>query len=92
MQNLFKKFKDREPTKEEFATLGQNRDTNVDLIPKFIMATGNLVTMLLKTKVTNYLEFKQIEGSYVYNGKNKTISKVSFICNLLIFIDACYYK
>ena len=49
------------------------------------MATGNLVTMLLKTKVTNYLEFKQIEGSYVYNGKNKTISKVSFICNLLIF-------
>lgn len=56
------------------------------------MATGNLVTMLLKTKVTNYLEFKQIEGSYVYNGKNKTISKVSFICNLLIFIDACYYK
>ena len=46
------------------------------------MATGNLVTMLLKTKVTNYLEFKQIEGSYVYNGKNKTISKVSFICIL----------
>ena len=56
------------------------------------MATGNLVTMLLKTKVTNYLDFKQIEGSYVYNGKNKTISKVSFICNFMIFIDACYYK
>ena len=69
---MFKKFRDREPTKEEFDRLGQNRDYNVDLIPKFLMACGNLVNMLLLTKVTNYLDFKQIEGSYVYNGKNKT--------------------
>ena len=40
------------------------------------MACGNLVNMLLLTKVTNYLDFKQIEGSYVFNGKNKTVSKV----------------
>ena len=73
---MFKKFRDREPTKEEFERLGQNRDYNVDLIPKFIMACGNLVNMLLLTKVTNYLDFKQIEGSYVFNGKNKTVSKV----------------
>lgn len=73
---MFKKFRDREPTKEEFERLGQNRDYNVDLIPKFLMACGNLVNMLLLTKVTNYLDFKQIEGSYVYNGKNKTVSKV----------------
>lgn len=54
------------------------------------MACGNLVTMLLKTKVTNYLDFKQIEGSYVFNGKNKTVSKVHA---LLFFhpLDACYY-
>ena len=56
------------------------------------MATGNLVTMLLKTKVTNYLEFKQIEGSYVYNGKNKTISKVHIISPFMISVDACYYQ
>ena len=48
----------------------------MDLIPKFLMACGNLVNMLLLTKVTNYLDFKQIEGSYVFNGKNKTVSKV----------------
>ena len=76
LTNLFKKFRDREPTKEEFERLGQNRDYNVDLIPKFLMACGNLVNMLLLTKVTNYLDFKQIEGSYVYNGKNKTVSKM----------------
>jgi rab GDP dissociation inhibitor alpha len=48
----------------------------VDLIPKFLMACGNLVTMLLLTKVTNYLDFKKVEGSFVFNGKNKTVSKV----------------
>ena len=40
------------------------------------MATGNLVTMLLKTKVTNYLEFKQIENlekSMAINDKDNSI-------------------
>ena len=40
------------------------------------MACGNLLTMLLLTKVTNYLDFKKVEGSFVFNGKNKTVSKV----------------
>jgi len=46
--------------------LGQNRDYNVDIVPKFIMADGLLVQMLLHTDVTRYLEFKSIAGSYVY--------------------------
>jgi Rab GDP dissociation inhibitor len=45
---------------------GHNRDWNVDLIPKFIMANGNLVKILLHTKVTRYLEWKCVDGSYVY--------------------------
>lgn len=62
LTNLFEKFEAGEaPT-----TLGANRDYNVDLIPKFIMACGNLTKMLLHTKVTRYLEFKSIDGSYVY--------------------------
>jgi Rab GDP dissociation inhibitor len=32
------------------------------------MATGNLTKMLLHTKVTRYLEFKSIAGSYVLQG------------------------
>jgi Rab GDP dissociation inhibitor len=48
--------------------LGSNRDYNVDLIPKFIMACGNLTKMLLHTKVTRYLDFKSIAGSYVHRG------------------------
>ena len=35
------------------------------MIPKFIMANGKLVKMLLHTKVTKYLEWKCLDGSYV---------------------------
>ena len=45
--------------------LGSNRSYNVDLIPKFIMACGKLTKMLLHTKVTRYLDFKSVDGSYV---------------------------
>jgi Rab GDP dissociation inhibitor len=46
--------------------LGSLRDYNIDLIPKFIMAGGNMVRMLVHTQVTKYLEFKLVEGSFVY--------------------------
>ena len=56
LTNLYKIFKDgKEPPKE----LGHNRDWNVDLIPKFIMSGGKLVKILLKTRVSRYLEWKR---------------------------------
>ncbi|CAB9507322.1 Rab GDP dissociation inhibitor [Seminavis robusta] len=64
LSNLFEKFQAGEAP----SNLGANRDYNVDLIPKFIMACGNLTKMLLHTKVTRYLDFKSIAGSYVYKG------------------------
>jgi Rab GDP dissociation inhibitor len=61
--NLWAKFRPgTEPPKE----LGANRDWNVDLIPKFIMGSGNLVKILLKTGVSKYLEWKACDRSYVY--------------------------
>merc|ERR1719226_48413 len=64
LTNLYEKF----GAGEVPANLGSNRDFKVDLIPKFIMACGNLTKMLLHTKVTRYLEFKSIGGSYVFKG------------------------
>ncbi|KAK7101913.1 rab GDP dissociation inhibitor beta-like [Littorina saxatilis] len=55
---------------------GRERDWNVDLIPKFLMANGQLVKLLVHTGVTRYLEFKSVEGSYVYKDKDKKIYKV----------------
>lgn len=65
LQELFQKFGAREPDEREH---GRGRDWNVDLVPKFLMANGLLVKLLIHTGVTRYLEFKSVEGSYVYKG------------------------
>jgi Rab GDP dissociation inhibitor len=62
LTNLWKKFRPKEEPPKKY---GHNRDWNVDLIPKFIMADGKLVKMLLHTKVTKYLEWKCVDASYV---------------------------
>jgi len=62
LEQLYKRFRgDQAPP----ATLGRPRDYCVDLCPKFLMACGDLVKVLLHTRVTRYLEFKSINGSYV---------------------------
>jgi len=65
LNQLFEKFV---PGKKAPETLGASRDYNVDLIPKFIMSSGLLVNILIKTDVTRYLEFKSVDGSFVVNG------------------------
>lgn len=67
LEQLWKKF-GREGSPPE--SLGRSRDWNIDLVPKLIMASGTLVKLLLHTDVTRYLEFKSIEGSYVYKKGN----------------------
>ncbi|KAL0366545.1 UNVERIFIED_CONTAM: Guanosine nucleotide diphosphate dissociation inhibitor 1 [Sesamum radiatum] len=61
---LWKRFRgsDKPP-----AQLGASRDYNVDMIPKYIMANGELVRVLIHTDVTKYLYFKAVDGSFVYN-------------------------
>ena len=71
LEDLFAKF--GLPAPDE--GYGRGRDWNVDLIPKFILANGQLVKLLIHTGVTRYLEFKSIEGSYVM-GRSGKISKV----------------
>jgi len=70
LEELFTKY--GAPTPDE--TYGRGRDWNADLVPKFLMANGQLVKLLIHTGVTRYLEFKSVEGSYVYKGGK--ISKV----------------
>lgn len=64
---MFDKYKTSGVTPDE-ALLGKNRDYNIDLIPKFIMAGGTMVDMLVHTGVTRYLEFKLVDGSFVFSG------------------------
>ncbi|CAO3591652.1 unnamed protein product [Absidia cylindrospora] len=73
MTQLYEKFR---PGKELPTTLGRDRDWNIDLIPKFMMANGEIVRFLTHTDVTRYLEFKQIAGSFVVYNKGTKVSKV----------------
>ncbi|KAI9461776.1 rab GDP-dissociation inhibitor [Boletus coccyginus] len=71
LTQLYRKFRPDQPPPTE---LGRDRDYAVDLIPKFIAASGELTKILVHTDVTRYLEFKQIAGSFVY--RDGKISKV----------------
>ncbi|KAG0093487.1 Rab GDP dissociation inhibitor alpha [Podila epicladia] len=71
LTQLFRQFRGGEAPP---SALGRDRDYNVDLIPKFMMANGELVKILVHTDVTRYLEFKQIAGSFVY--RDGKIAKV----------------
>lgn len=72
LSQLYAKFKPASQ-KPEFLK-GRDRDWCVDLIPKFLMANGELTNILVHTDVTRYIEFKQVGGSYVY--RNGRIAKV----------------
>ncbi|MEW5298184.1 MAG: hypothetical protein WDW36_001335 [Sanguina aurantia] len=62
LQQLFERFRPGQTPPKE---LGAARDYNVDLVPKFMMANGKLVRVLLHTDVVKYLEFKAVDGSFV---------------------------
>ncbi|KAF7130016.1 hypothetical protein RHSIM_Rhsim10G0172500 [Rhododendron simsii] len=64
LNQLWKRFRGSDSPPEK---LGSSRDYNVDMIPKFMMANGALVRVLIHTDVTKYLNFKAVDGSYVYN-------------------------
>ncbi|GBF90185.1 guanosine nucleotide diphosphate dissociation inhibitor [Raphidocelis subcapitata] len=64
LKQLWEKFR---PGQQPPPSLGASRDYNVDMVPKFMMANGQLVKTLIYTDVTKYLEFKAVDGSYVLN-------------------------
>lgn len=64
---LWKRFRGNDKPPEE---LGTSKEYNVDMIPKFAMANGTLVRVLIHTDVTKYLNFKAVDGSFVYNKGN----------------------
>ncbi|KAG8745913.1 Rab GDP dissociation inhibitor alpha [Ceratobasidium sp. 414] len=70
LTQLYGKFRSEDAPAE----LGRDRDYAIDLIPKFIIASGEFTKILVHTDVTRYLEFKQIAGSFVY--RDGKISKV----------------
>ncbi|KAI9121380.1 hypothetical protein K1719_008413 [Acacia pycnantha] len=64
LTQLWKRFRGDDTLPEQ---LGSSREYNVDMVPKFILATGALVRVLIHTDVAKYLQLKTVDGSFVYN-------------------------
>lgn len=64
LNQLWKRFRSDDKPPE---SLGPSKEYNVDMIPKFMMANEVLVRILIHTDVTKYLNFKAVDGSFVYN-------------------------
>ena len=78
LETLFKKYGNYQAGTEPWKKYGRPNDWNIDLVPKLLMANGELTNILVSTDVTRYIEFKQIAGSYVQqgSGRNATVAKV----------------
>ncbi|XP_057702523.1 rab GDP dissociation inhibitor beta [Corythoichthys intestinalis] len=62
LEQLYRRFKVSGPV----TATGRGKEWNIDLIPKFFLANGQLVKMLVYTDVTRYLDFRVVEGNYAY--------------------------
>lgn len=65
LQQLWSKFAPGDSVPD---SLGKSTSYNIDLVPKFMMANGKLVKVLLYTGVTRYLAFKPVDSSFVLKG------------------------
>ncbi|KOS17833.1 Rab GDP-dissociation inhibitor [Escovopsis weberi] len=78
IEALFKKYGNYPQGEEPWKKYGRPQDWNVDLVPKFLMSSGELTNILVSTDVTKYLEFKQVSGGFVQQGAGSkaTVAKV----------------
>ncbi|KAK4231301.1 GDP dissociation inhibitor [Podospora fimiseda] len=78
LETLYKKYGNFTPGTEPWTQYGRLNDWNIDLVPKFLMSSGELTKILVSTDVTRYLEFKQVAGSFVQQGAGSkaTVAKV----------------
>ena len=65
LEELYKQYGKPYDAKAVEGKFGAPRKYSVDLVPKFLMANGKIVKMLVQTGVTRYMEFNGIAGSYV---------------------------
>ena len=74
---LFRKYGHQTGT-EPWKKYGRVHDWNIDLVPKLLMANGELTNILVSTDVTKYLDFRQVAGSFVQQGSGgrATVAKV----------------
>ena len=67
LSQLWSNFNKNQIPPEQY---GEDKDWNIDLIPKIVMTNSPLVKLLLITEVYQYIEWKNIEELFVYQYDN----------------------
>jgi Rab GDP dissociation inhibitor len=65
LEQCWKHFNQPGEPSEKLGSKKDQRKYSIDLLPKFLMANGKMVKLLIHTDVTRYLQFKSVDGSYV---------------------------
>ncbi|KAK8830888.1 hypothetical protein WA577_003589, partial [Blastocystis sp. JDR] len=73
---LFSRFREEEPTDEDFEALGSNKAYHIDLIPKVIVAYGSMARLLREIGVYDSLELQPIDLHMAYSGRSKKIGRL----------------
>lgn len=73
---MFSRFREEEPTDEDFEALGSNKAYHIDLIPKVIVAYGSMARLLREIGVYDSLELQPIDLHMAYSGRSKKIGRV----------------
>lgn len=83
-KKLFSRFREEEPTDEDFEALGSNKAYHIDLIPKVIVTYGSMAQLLREIGVYDNLELRPIDLHMVYSGRLNKIGRVAIIGVLLM--------
>ncbi|KAL9343180.1 hypothetical protein Peur_063611 [Populus x canadensis] len=89
--NLNKLWKRFRGSNQPPVSLGASKEYNIDMTPKFIIANGCLLYVLIHTDVTKFLNFKVVDGSFVYN-KGKSFARLSVIYGGTYILNKPEYK
>lgn len=73
---MFSRFREEEPTDEDFEALGSNKAYHIDLIPKVIVTYGSMARLLREIGVYDSLELQPIDLHMAYSGRSKKIGRV----------------
>lgn len=73
---LFRTFRNRDPTEREIDVLGRSGEFSVDLVPKALLARGDMARILVHIGAIRYLDFCRVGDTYVYKGSKKKLYAV----------------
>lgn len=73
---MFERYREEEPTEEDFELLGSNKDYHIDVIPKVFLSYGKVMGILQDVGILEKLNFQKISTHMAYSGRNKKIYKL----------------